>query len=143
MKFLRIALFIVPGVVAGPEINANTQTVTNLYSFASVSTDGYYPQAGLVQSGDGSFYGTTQVGGASDKGTVFRISPSGSDTNLHSFAGASTDGAYPQAGLVQDSDGNFYGTAQIGGANDNGTVFRINPSGSYSNLYSFGDYPDA
>src|SRR5207249_1083190 len=122
MKFLRIALFIVPGVVTGPEINANTQSVTNLYSFASVSTDGYYPQAGLVQGSDGSFYGTTQVGGASDKGTVFRISPSGSYSNLYSFAGAPADGANPIAGLAQGTDGNFYGATQVGGASDKGTV---------------------
>ena len=78
-------------------------------------------------------------GGTYGDGTVFRISPSGSYTNLYSFGGYPNDGAYPQAGLVQGSDGNFYGTTYFGGTNScaSGTVFRISPSGSYTNLYSF------
>jgi uncharacterized repeat protein (TIGR03803 family) len=56
---------------------------------------------------------------------VFRISSSGSYTNLYSFAGSPNDGTYPVALLVQGSDGNFYGTTYQGGANNSGTVFRI------------------
>ena len=114
----------------------------NLYSFVGSPNDGSCPQAGLMQGSDGNFYGTTLYGGTNGDGTVFRISPSGSHTNLYSFAGGLSDGANPYAGLVQGSDGNFYGTTLYGGANDNGTVFRISPSGSYTILYSFAGAPN-
>jgi uncharacterized repeat protein (TIGR03803 family) len=114
---------------------------TNLYSFNSIPNDGQNPYAGLVQGSDGNFYGTTQQGGTNGHGTVFRISPSGSYTNLYSFNSVPNDGYYPAGGLVQGSDGNFYGTTQQGGTDDAGTVFRISPTGTYTNLYSF-DYTD-
>jgi len=96
-------------------------TLTMLYSFAG--SDGVQPVAGLVQAGDGNFYGTTQNGGADDLGTIFKITPGGTLTTLHSFAGS--DGASPEAGLVQASDGNFYGPGYSGGANRAGTIFRM------------------
>jgi uncharacterized repeat protein (TIGR03803 family) len=114
---------------------------TNLHSFGSTPNDGSYPQAGLVQGGDGNFYGTTYSGGTIGLGTVFRISPSGNETNLHSFV-SSPDGANPLAGLVQGSDGDFYGTTRLGGTNGVGAVFRISPSGNETVLYSFGGYPN-
>ena len=118
---------------------------TNLYSFVGFPTDGREPGTGLVQGNDGNFYGTTFYGGTSTNctfgcGTIFRISPAGNETNLHSFVGSPTDGAGPQAVLVQGSDGNFYGTASDGGKNGGGTLFRISPSGSYTNLCSFGGF---
>ena len=108
-----------------------------LYSFVGSTNDGFNPSSVLVQGGDGNFYGTTYSGGTNGDGTVFRISPSGSETNLHIFGGQPNDGYAPN-GLVQGSDGNFYGTAQGGGTQNHGTVFRISPNGSYTNLYSFG-----
>jgi uncharacterized repeat protein (TIGR03803 family) len=98
--------------------------LTNLYSFGTVSNDGKFPSAGLVQGSDGNFYGTTIQGGAYGNGTVFRISPSGGLTNLYSFGTVSNDGFYASAGLVQGSDGNFYGTTTFGGIDNNGTVFK-------------------
>ena len=120
--------------------------LTSLYSFTG-GADGGLPGAGLVQGSDSNFYGTTSGGGTSGNGTVFRISPSGSLTNLWEFTGGS-DGASPYAGLVQGSDGNFYGTTYGGGANGNGTVFRITPSGTLTTLWSFtydsdGELPSA
>jgi uncharacterized repeat protein (TIGR03803 family) len=109
----------------------------NLYSFGVAPTDGENPSAGLVLGGDGNFYGTTDTGGKNGKGTVFRVSPSGRYTNLYSFAGSPTDGENPYAGLVRGSDGNFYGTTLYGGTKKAGTIFRISPGGSYTNLYSF------
>jgi uncharacterized repeat protein (TIGR03803 family) len=106
-------------------------TYANLYSFTG------YPFDGLVQGSDGNFYGTTYEGGTHNLGTVFRISPGGTYSNLYSFVGSPTDGANPTAGLVQGSDGNFYGTTGYGGTRGNGTVFRISPDGGCSNLYSF------
>ena len=106
---------------------------TILYSFAGFGVypyDGANPVAGLVQGSDGNFYGTTEYGGTGVSGTVFRISPSGNYTNLYSFVGPPTDGFFPQAGLVQGSDGNFYGTTCVGGQSTNcshgcGTVFKL------------------
>src|SRR2546425_333400 len=92
-------------------------TRTTLYSFSG--PDGSFPFGGLVEGSDGNFYGTTSQGGTNiyctdGCGTVFRISPSGSLTTLYSFN--SGDGKSPYAGLVQGSDGNFYGTTYEGGS---------------------------
>ena len=112
-------------------------TLTTLYSFCSKGgcTDGAYLYAGLVQATDGNFYGTTSAGGATNHGTVFKITPSGALTTLHSFD--LTDGADPVSGLVQATDGNFYGTTFKGGAHTYGTVFKITPSGTLTTLHSF------
>jgi len=112
-------------------------TLTTLYSFCQQGgncVDGRAPYVGLVQASDGNFYGTTVAGGTSDWGTVFKITPSGTLTTLHSFDGA--DGGSPWAALVQASDGNFYGTTALGGVGY-GTVFKITPAGSPTTLYSF------
>src|ERR1039457_6636527 len=105
--------------------------LTTLYSFCSQTNcaDGTEPKAGLVQAADGEFYGTTFSGGANGYGgTVFKITPSGSLTTLYSFCSqggtSCTDGEAPYAGLVQDTNGDFYGTT-YGGANNGGTVFRL------------------
>ncbi|MHB8218342.1 MAG: choice-of-anchor tandem repeat GloVer-containing protein [Candidatus Sulfotelmatobacter sp.] len=115
-------------------------TLTTLYSFATCGscTDGYSPIAGLVQATNGDFYGTTLSGGVFLEGTVFKITPSGALTTLYSFCAQTncTDGQAPN-GLVQATDGNFYGTAEVGGANGQGTVFKITPSGVLTTLYSF------
>jgi uncharacterized repeat protein (TIGR03803 family) len=123
-------------------------TLTTLYSFCSQSgcADGQGPRAALVQGSDGNFYGTTSAGanGACDGGcgTVFKITPSGTLTTLHSFD--STDGANPEAALIRASDGNFYGTTYAGGAANNncaagscGTIFKITPTGTLRTFHSF------
>jgi uncharacterized repeat protein (TIGR03803 family) len=131
-------------------------TLTTLHSFDG--TDGANPSsvilpplngAGLVQATDGNFYGTTLDGGlysnqacsAPGCGTVFKITPGGTLTTLYSFCAQTncTDGANPGAGLVQGTDGNFYGTTSIGGAYGYGTVFRITPGGTLTTLHSFDD----
>ena len=113
-------------------------TLTTLYSFCAQSgcTDGYGPHAGLVQATNGHFYGTTVGGGVFGGGTVFEITPSGTLTRLHSFD--DVDGPrFPYAGLVQGTDGNFYGTTINGVANSIGAVFKITPRGTLTTLYSF------
>jgi uncharacterized repeat protein (TIGR03803 family) len=122
-------------------------TLTTLYSFCSQGvypdcTDGEYPYAGLVQATNGDFYGTASSGGANGNGTVFKITPSGTLTTLHTFAGYPTDGPYTTAGLVQATNGDLYGTAEYGGVNCGdiggcGTVFKITPGGTLTTLYSF------
>jgi uncharacterized repeat protein (TIGR03803 family) len=109
--------------------------VTSLHSFQSY-TNGANPQAGLVQGSDGNFYGTTTYGGTNGTGTIFKISTNGTLTSLYSFTGGN-DGAAPEAGLVQGSDGNFYGTTLNGGTNGAGTVFTISTNGAYASLHSF------
>ena len=115
-----------------------TGALTTLYSFCSQTncTDGSDPQAGLVQGTDGNFYGTTYSGGAYGLGTVFKITPSGKLTTLHSFD--NTDGAGPAAGLIQASDGNFYGTTYSGGVYGLGTVFEITGTTYSGEAYGLG-----
>jgi uncharacterized repeat protein (TIGR03803 family) len=100
-------------------------------------TDGGYPTAGLIQATDRKLYGTTEYGQyfGDLTGTVFRITPRGRLTTLHTFH--QTDGANPFAGLIQGIDGNFYGTTLNGGANNFGAVYRIAPSGTLTTIYSF------
>jgi uncharacterized repeat protein (TIGR03803 family) len=125
-----------------------TGTFTTLYNFCSLTNcaDGSLPYAGLARGSDGNFYGTTSGGGAFSAGTVFKITPSGVFSTLHSFAsitnsqGVSLDGVNPMAGLVEGTDGNFYGTTFNGGANGSlyaGTVFKITPFGALTTLYTF------
>jgi len=111
--------------------------LTTLYTFVCSGAncgDGEFP-SGLVQATDGNFYGTTNGGGAIGDGTVFKITPEGTLTTLHSFGG--TDGYGPEAGLVQASDGDLYGTTLYGGAYGWGTVFKITVAGALTTLYSF------
>ena len=115
--------------------------VTTLHSFAGQPSDGALPYGALIQRSDGNFYGSTQSGGTADKGTVFKIDSSGAVTTLHSFAGQPLDGAFPYGGLIQGSDGNFYGTTQFGGPVDDGTVFKMDASGSMTMLHFFAGQP--
>ena len=111
---------------------------TVLHDFGAPG-DGQKPHAGLIMDASGNLYGTTAFGGAYSEGTVFRIAPDGTYTVLYSF-GVHTpniDGLIPQAGLVMDADGNMFGTTSTGGTNNCGTVFRLDPSGSMSFIFSF------
>jgi len=107
---------------------------TMLYSFSG--TDGSQPQTGLIQGSDGNLYGTTSQGNISGAyGTLFKITTSGSLTQLHFFNGS--DGSGPQGQLMQGSDGNLYGTTLAGGTNSDGTIFETTTSGSFTVLNSF------
>jgi uncharacterized repeat protein (TIGR03803 family) len=103
--------------------------------------NGAIPAAGLVQGSDGNFYGTTEYGGnlnynlGNGFGTVFKMSPVGVLTTLVAFTG--TNGSYTAGGLVQGSDGNFYGTTDGGGAGGGGTVFKMTPVGVLTTLVAF------
>jgi uncharacterized repeat protein (TIGR03803 family) len=109
-------------------------TLTTLYRFCTLPDciDGAYPYAGLAQGTDGNFYGTTQLGGLYDAGTIFQFTPAGTLTTLYSFCAQSgcPDGTNPLGGLVQATDGNFYGTTSAGEGNSCfdrvcGTVFKL------------------
>ena len=126
-------------------------TVTPLGVLAVVESfagppEGSLPAAGVTQASDGLLYGTACGAGDSGAGTLFRLDLGGNLTRLHSFDG-STEGACPQAALIEASDGNLYGTAGGGGAGGHGTAFRSSTSGTITPLHAFsladGDFPDA
>jgi uncharacterized repeat protein (TIGR03803 family) len=111
-------------------------TVTILHSFnGSSTTDGAYPQAGLIQGTDGNFYGTVSDGGKYGYGAVYKITPGGTFSLLYSFTGTGTDGAQPFSGLVQGSDGDFYGCTYEGGGGY-GTIYKVTASGTFTLVYS-------
>ena len=133
-----------------------TGTLTTLYSLCretnsdGVCTDGSSPNAGLVQGTDGNLYGTTFGGGTNGGGTIFKITPNGALTTLYDFCSRANcaDGERPSEGVVQGTDGNFYGTTSAGGQEPDqcsgllpgigcGTVFKITPAGRLTTLYSF------
>jgi uncharacterized repeat protein (TIGR03803 family) len=120
-----------------PAIASAAPIFTSLLSFDG--TNGAGPVSSLIQGTDGNFYGTTPSGGTYGDGTVFEITPGGTLTTLYSFCAQTgcTDGRYPHAGLVQATDGNFYGTTTEGGTYDDGAVFKITPEGGLTTLYSF------
>ena len=105
-------------------------------------TNGAYPSGGLVLGQDGSFYGTTTCGGRGISsvfpgyGTVFKMTPDGTLTNIYRFTGAG-DGGLIYAGLVQGSDGDLYGGAFGGGAQGYGTLFKVSTNGSFTLLHTF------
>ena len=105
-----------------------------LYSFGALP-DGEYPGSGLAQDDAGNLYGTTGYGGDSDNGTVFKVSKSGKEKILHSFAGP--DGQNPFSTLLRDAAGTLYGTTSLGGTSGNGTVFKITKGGKETVLHSF------
>lgn len=119
-----------------------------LHSFCPVGgancTDGYEPIAGLIRDAAGNLYGTTYSGGAAGGGTVFKVDTTGNETVLYSFCSLAncTDGYELAAGLIQDAAGNLYGTTVSGGSpaastSGAGTVFKLDPTGQETVLYSF------
>lgn len=121
--------------VTGIDVSC-ASTLPVLYSFGASATDGKEPLAGLIMDGAGNFYGTTSGGGAYAGGVVFKIAASGTETILHSFGASATDGQLPGP-LIMDSAGNVYGTTASGGANSQGTVFKIDAAGTETILHSF------
>jgi uncharacterized repeat protein (TIGR03803 family) len=116
------------------EISPNgTQSV--LYTFVGGS-DGANPSGALIADKKGNLYGMTTAGGAHSDGTVFKLTPSGSETVLYSFAGGS-DGIDPVGSLIADKNGNFFGATGFGGPNGEGTVFKLATNGTESVLYAF------
>ena len=112
--------------------------ITVIHDFAGYPTDGNIPVGPLVQGNDGNFYGSTYLGGASNVGSVFKISASGNFTLLYSFKGYGFgDGALPYTGLTLGTDGNFYGSTANGGTKNAGALYKLTSAGTESILYSF------
>jgi uncharacterized repeat protein (TIGR03803 family) len=118
---------------------------TVLYSFKGTS-DGKTPMAGLIRDAAGNLYGTTEYGGASGAGVVFKLDTTGKQTVLYPFTGGA-DGANPIASLIRDAAGNLYGTTVNGGASGVGVVFSLDTTGKQTVLHSFnktdGEFPSA
>src|SRR5271170_7214742 len=129
---LALAICLPVMVAAG----APASTFTVRYNFKGAPTDGGLPYYGsLIRDPGGNLYGTTWVGGASNGGAIFKLDATGAETLLYSFTGG-TDGGTPYAGLIQDGSGNLYGTTLIGGAFDQGVVFKLDTGGTETVLYS-------
>src|SRR5262249_7964417 len=97
------------------------QTFQSLASFDA--NDGANPYAAPTLGTDGNLYGTTRYGGAHSNGAAFRLTRSGTLTDIHNFH--LRGGAIPQAGLVLGTDGSFFGATQNGGASTFGTIFKM------------------
>ena len=116
-----------------------------LYSFIRKFPNAYRPEAGLIIDTAGNLYGTTELGGTSNCGTVFELTPKTgggwTENVLHSFNNNRSDGTNPLAGLIFDTGGNLYGTTELGGTSNYGTVFELTPAGggtwTEKVLYSF------
>jgi uncharacterized repeat protein (TIGR03803 family) len=112
--------------------------VTDLHIFKGYPADGNEPAGAIAQGNDGNFYGATYAGGAYNQGAIFKITPAGKFTLLHSFeqAGSVLGGKNPLSGLTLGSDGNFYGSI-AGGQNGYGALYRVTTGGSVTFLYNF------
>jgi uncharacterized repeat protein (TIGR03803 family) len=110
-----------------------------LYTFGSRAHDGANPFGNLILvSKDSLFYGVTDQGGTNGTGTVFTITYTGVETVLYSFGpSGGTDAQVPAGALVQATNGNFYGIALEGGANNTGAIYEITSAGVETVLYSF------
>ena len=120
-------------------------TLTVLHSFAGGTTDGCYPDGTPAMDKNSNLYGTTEVCGASNSGIVWQLSKKGTETVLHNFAGGSSDGAYPLAGVILDAKGHLYGDTEGGGSSSDGTVYEVSKNRKLTLLHSFvgsdGSYP--
>ncbi len=117
-----------------------TGQFTLLYTFCVKANcaDGSNPSIPPIQASDGRLYGTTQYGGSHNVGTVYTLESTGKINVLYSFVPHPGDTATSNpANLLQASDGNLYGTTSLGGAADEGTVFKISPTTGFSTIYQF------
>jgi uncharacterized repeat protein (TIGR03803 family) len=118
---------------------AYPQTKTTLHSFSA--PDGAFPNNPLLLDAQGNLYGTAFQGGAHNRGTVFSMTPDGTETVLYSFK-TSPDATTPGAGLIRDDLGNLYGTTVSNGGHLSGAVFQVSPDGKEKVLWGFKNHPD-
>jgi uncharacterized repeat protein (TIGR03803 family) len=121
--------------VAAPGATEAAPTLTTLHDFTD-TPDGAAPVAGLIADSTGALYGTTQYGGASGGGTVFKLTPAAgvpwSESVLWSFSGS--DGSELVAGLIADASGALYGTTRNGGSDNEGTAFQLVTAATFAGL---------
>lgn len=136
-NFGRLALifsFLFTLIIAASAASTNRKETI----LSSLDHGGVEPMAPLLLDRTGNLFGTTYSGGAYNDGVIFRISPTGHEKVLHEFAGYQNgDGASPSAGLVADKAGNLYGVTLLGGADNQGTVFKLARDGTETLLHEF------
>ena len=114
-----------------------------LYSFTREADNGWRSEGQLILDKQGNLYGTTSAGGTNSihfyigDGTVFKLSPEGTESTLYNFGASKYDGAQPMAGMVMDAKGNFFGATYFGGMYTYGTIFRLSPDGVETILHNF------
>jgi uncharacterized repeat protein (TIGR03803 family) len=113
-------------------------THTKLHDFPGGGGSSY-PMGALLQAGDGNFYGTTAYGGASDGGTIFRMTPGGTVSTLHQFSSST---ARPTGALIQGTDGDLYGTMMFGGTANKGAIFRMTLGGTVTVVHELNGTTD-
>ena len=119
---------------AGAPVQTDSYGV--LYDFAGAPDDGGLPRAGVTLDAAGNIYGTTNSGGVSDKGTIFKLAPDGTETVLHSFGGA--DGSYPEGAVaLLGTTNTIYGTTNMGGSAGHGVLYRLTAAGQFTKLHDF------
>jgi uncharacterized repeat protein (TIGR03803 family) len=116
-------------------------TLTTVFTFCTEGgscPNGSLPSGSIIFGSDGNLYGTTYYGGTDGQGTIYKLTPSGTLTTLYNFPNPSTVRSTPN-GLLEASDGNFYGVQPLGGTGDggSGTLFKLTPAGKYSTIYNF------
>jgi uncharacterized repeat protein (TIGR03803 family) len=138
---MTLAILLVPGVLLTRTAQAQTYSETILHSFTNTPDAAYPTTESLVADAQGNLYGTTEAGGASSNGTVFKVGALGNETILYSFTGLNGDGQWPVAGVTLDAEGNLYGTTGNGGnpscGYGCGTVFALDPAGKEVVRYAF------
>ncbi len=133
-RYFSLFLLLVCLSLCASPLLAQSATYSLLYSFSGTG-DGADPYSPLALGSDGNFYGTAPSGGTNGFGSVYRIAPDGTFSMVYSFTGgAGGQGAI--TGLVQGSDGAFYGVAG-GGANNYGMIYKVTTTGTFTTLYSF------
>lgn len=128
------------GTVFKLTADGSLSTLSSFFgSGVNVLNGGQTPSSGLVRAGDGNYYGTTRMGGQSNLGTVFRLTPGGQVTTLVSFTGTAGAvlGSSVNNGLTLGADGHLYGVTQAGGTDNLGTIFRVTTSGVFTTLAQF------
>jgi uncharacterized repeat protein (TIGR03803 family) len=120
------------GALSIAPVHAQTEVV--LHSFSERT--GENPYAGVIRDAAGNLYGTSEYGGPSRRGVVYKLSRTGHYKVLHGFT-SGADGDRPIGGVTRDSAGNLYGTTYTGGAANAGAVYKVNMAGHETVLYSF------
>src|SRR6266516_7861459 len=127
-----VTLLLLPAAV-GIALPSASQTVSIIFSFSGQASSGYPVFVVPAQGRDGKFYGTA-YGPSGSGGSVFRVTSAGLENQIYALG---SDGTGPERGLTLGTDGNFYGTTSLGGASNNGVLFKVSPNGTYTALHEF------